>query len=171
MLKLPLPALAHGDARLEEEIAADDPLWTDLEIRPAAPVHVDVRGSSVGDGVLVRGHVRARFQVPCRRCLEDVPVDVNQPVHLLFVPGDGDEEDFGGEVYPLPARGTELDLAEAIREQVVLGLPRFVVCRDECRGLCAHCGANRNQGECGCTAEVAPSPWDALKNLERKPTD
>jgi uncharacterized protein len=68
-------------------------------------------------------------------------------------------------VYPLPARGDELDLREAVREQLLLRAPRFALCREECRGLCPTCGADRNQDDCGCVPEPAVSPWDALKNV------
>ena len=173
MLKLPLPALARGDVRLDEEIAPNDPLWEGLEVQLAEPVHVNLRGQSVGDGVLVRGRIKTTFDVPCRRCLTSVAAPLVQEVDLLFVPpmnGD-EEEDLGGEVYPLPLRGTELDIGDAVREQVVLAAPTYVVCRADCRGLCLKCGTDLNEAECGCVPDAAPSPWDVLKKLERNNTD
>jgi uncharacterized protein len=50
----------------------------------------------------------------------------------------------------LPAGATHLDLAEVAREQVVLDLPLRVTCRPDCAGLCPGCGADRNEGPCGC---------------------
>ena len=63
-------------------------------------------------------------------------------------------------------RGNEIDLREPLREQLLLHLPEYVACREECRGLCPHCGANRNETECGCVSERLPGPWDALKNVK-----
>ncbi len=74
-----------------------------------------------------------------------------------------DNEADNGEVYPLPERGTEVDLTAAVREQVLLQVPQFALCSEECSGLCPQCGTDLNDGACECVPERAPSPWDALK--------
>ena len=53
-----------------------------------------------------------------------------------------------------------------LREQLLLRVPAYVVCREECRGLCPQCGANLNETTCACEPEQAASPWDALKKLK-----
>lgn len=160
MLKLSLPALDRGEVRLRESVPADDPLWADA-VAVAAPVEVDLRANDVGEGVLVRGTLRTRAAAECRRCLRPVEQDVEAPVEVLFARFAADDPD--GEVYPLPERGAELDLREAVREQLLLALPALALCREECRGLCPRCGADRNDAACGCVGEAPPSPWDALK--------
>lgn len=167
MLKLHLPAVARGEARLEEQVAADDPMWQDAAISLSGPVVLDLVGRSVGDGVLVRGSLRTQIDIPCRRCLTTVVQEVDETLDLLFVPADADEEeDLGGEVYPLPLRGLDLDLTEAVREQLILRAPEYALCSDECKGLCPKCGTDLNRSTCECEPESGPSPWDALKKLE-----
>jgi len=46
-------------------------------------------------------------------------------------------------------------------------LPLAETCRDECKGLCAQCGANLNEGECGCEPDRSTHPFAALKALLR----
>jgi uncharacterized protein len=70
-----------------------------------------------------------------------------------------------GDVYPLDLHAAELDLTEALREQLMLRVPQYVVCDEACRGLCPQCGANLNETECGCTPPEEPGPWDALKKI------
>jgi uncharacterized protein len=36
-----------------------------------------------------------------------------------------------------------LDLAEVVREQIVLAVPLRRLCREDCRGLCPSCGTNQ----------------------------
>ena len=105
--------------------------------------------------------VRVREDVPPESpALADTGVVLTEPLQ-----GDGEDDDGGGEVYPLPVRGTELDLTEAVREQLLLQVPAYVLCREACAGLCPRCGADRNDGECGCAPPDEGSPWAALKKL------
>ncbi len=167
MLKLSLLDVDRGEVSLQEQVPADDPLLRDLDARLSAPLSVDLRARSVGDGVLVRGTLRTSVESACRRCLTPVTVVVDASVDLLFEPVVGEEaEEVAGEVYPLPSRGTELDLSGPIREELVLHVPTYVLCEEDCRGLCPTCGADLNQAPCDCVPETAPSPWDALKKIK-----
>jgi len=167
MLHLSLAAVDRGDARLREQVPPDHAMWKDTGVELARPLEVDLTATDVGEGVLVRGTLATTVRQACRRCLDPVERHVREHVDLLFTePQPGEEEVDDGEVYPLPARGDDLDLTAAVREQVLLQVPEFTLCREECRGLCPSCGANLNDGACECVPEPAPGPWDALKNVE-----
>ena len=124
MLKLNLAALDRDEVRLREEIAADDPMWEGSGVNLVEPLEVDLTARSVGDGVLLRGRLRATVERECRRCLAAVTQVVDDTVDMLFAPIGEDEEELGGEVYPLPERGQELDVGEAVREQLLLPAAR-----------------------------------------------
>lgn len=167
MLHLSLAAVDRGDARLREQVPPDHPMWKDTGVELTSPLEVELTATDVGEGVLVRGTLATTVRQACRRCLDPVERDVREHVDLLFTePAQGEEEVDDGEVYPLPARGDDLDLTTAVREQVLLQVPEFTLCREECRGLCPSCGANLNDGACECVPEQASSPWDALKNVK-----
>jgi uncharacterized protein len=53
------------------------------------------------------------------------------------------------EVDAEPFDGKTIELDPIIREQVLLALPLSVLCRDECKGLCAVCGTDLNEQDCG----------------------
>ncbi len=167
MPTLSLAAVSRGEVEVRDEVAPDDPLWegTGLELRE--PLRFELKAQPVGDGVLVRGRISTGLMLECRRCLKEVPTEVDARVDLLYEPLQGEEEDeLGGEVYPLPPRGTELDLGPALREQLLLQVPDFVVCEEACRGLCPRCGTNLNETTCSCEPEEDESPWDALRKLK-----
>ncbi len=66
--------------------------------------------------------------------------------------------------------GQSIDLAPAVREQVILAAPSSPLCAEECKGLCAVCGNDKNLRDCGC-AEVNIDPrWEALKAVRLSPT-
>jgi uncharacterized protein len=87
-------------------------------------------------------------------------------VDFLFDELKEDEEEAEGEVYPLPARGDEVDLTDAVREQVLLRVPQYVLCREDCRGLCPKCGADLNAAPCDCAPDEPVSPWSALNKIK-----
>ena len=63
-----------------------------------------------------------------------------------------------------------IDLAEPIFAAILMETPYVVLCREDCKGLCPHCGANLNEGDCGCaeqmeSVEAATGPFAALAGL------
>lgn len=138
----------------------------------AAPISVATSGSSVPEGERVAvdlvlqgagnaieavGTVRAPWTGECRRCLGTVLGQLEAQIdHELFVT-DPDEL-----TYPLT--DDEIDLEPLARDAVLLELPLAPLCREDCRGLCATCGANLNEGECGCEPPLDPR-WAALDQL------
>lgn len=168
MLNISLASLRQDEVRIREDVPPDHPLWEGTELALSGPVSVDLTAQELGDDVLVRGTLQTTLNASCRRCLQPVELGLDEEITLLFhePAGDEEDEDVGGEVYELPARGDTLDLGEPLREQLLLRAPAYVVCREECRGLCPQCGTNLNQTTCECVPEEGPSPWDALKNLK-----
>lgn len=167
MLTLNLPSVSRGEVTVEGAIAAADPLWEGTGLTLLEPLTAEMRARQVGEGVLLRGRLRTRLALECRRCLDPVEREIADELDLLFEPLVGEEaEELGGEVYALPPRGSELDLAPVLREQLLLRVPEHVVCRDECRGLCPRCGADRNRTHCDCAPEQSVGAWDALKQIK-----
>jgi uncharacterized protein len=65
-------------------------------------------------------------------------------------------------------QGEGVLLEDVLREQVLLALPLKAICREDCKGLCPHCGRNLNQELCNC-AEASEDPrWSALKDIREK---
>ena len=53
--------------------------------------------------------------------------------------------------------GSELDVDEALREELLLGFPMRLLCSEECEGMCPTCGKPRREGACGCAVrEIDP---------------
>ena len=73
------------------------------------------------------------------------------------IPAAADEE-----IYPID--DDVIDLAPLVRDSVVLELPGAPLCREDCAGLCPQCGANLNEGPCGCVAPRDPR-WANLDVL------
>ena len=117
------------------------------------------------ESVHVRGHLDARLKLECGRCLEPFEMDLDQDLELFFLSHVADQVEEEDEVelsdhdmVVAYYRDNRLDLGEAVREQILLGLPLKGLCRQDCQGLCPHCGVNRNATACACTIEEAEDP-------------
>jgi uncharacterized protein len=61
--------------------------------------------------------------------------------------------------------GEAVDIDDLVAEELLLAAPDHLVCKDDCRGFCVVCGANKNSVNCECeTREVDPR-WAGLKEL------
>lgn len=169
MLKVDLSRLEReGSLRVDAEIPSDDPLWEGTELTFDGPLHVDATATVAGSGeVVVRGWLTGAIARECRRCLDPVEIEIDGEVTLVWAPRDELEpEEDDGETRPLESAQREIDLGAAIREELILGTDRYVVCDPECRGLCPRCGTNLNVDECDCTLEEQDPRWDALRALK-----
>jgi uncharacterized protein len=114
----------------------------------------------------------ATVTLRCVRCLRDVDHELEVDVRELFGGsgsgsaslGPRDEEDEG---YAVLA-DDRLPLDTMVRDAVVLAFPQFPLCRPDCAGLCAECGADRNLADCGHGVPGATDPrWAALAGLRQ----
>jgi uncharacterized protein len=162
MLSFDRSSVESKAARVDGRLEAEDPVWQEGDPRPAGAVVVTGRISSAGEGrFYFSGRMDGMVQAECRRCLAPATMPVAEELHLLFAEA-GDEEADDSDVYMLDPRSQTVDLRPAVREQWVLAAPAFVLCREDCKGLCPRCGADLNEGPCQCEPEIDPR-WAALK--------
>lgn len=169
MLRFDLRELAQGPVETQAELSPQDPLFEGLEATLAEPVRVDGRLQGTGEGRYYwHGHLHTTVAGECRRCLTTVRAPVAVEVGALFT-SDADAAD-DPDAYRLQSHDTEVDLRPVVREELALAVPRFVLCRDDCRGLCPSCGKDLNAGPCGCQPTGDPR-WRSLADLKSKFTD
>lgn len=166
MLSYDIRELEQQAVHVDGELSSDDAVWVEEDPLPAAPIHVTGRLSKAGSGRYYwSGRIEGTAHLACRRCLTDVMAAVAEGVHVFFVDA-LDEVAEDPDTYPLPPRARVIDLRPAVREQWLLGVPSFALCREDCRGLCARCGADLNAGPCGCPP-ATDHRWEALRAVRR----
>jgi uncharacterized protein len=150
--------------------------------RARGAAHVDARLEKLERRVRIAARANAELTVACGRCLAPVSMDVPVDFELTLVPAgehgqesqgdqEGDRGPKGGSFAPDQAEedtytGKVIDLDPIVREQILLALPAYPVCKESCRGLCTVCGANLNERECGCDRHVPDPRWAGLKDLK-----
>jgi len=169
MLRVDLREMARGPVETRGEIPVTDPLFEGLGFTLDEPVRVAGRLQDAGEGRFYwQGTLTSRASASCRRCLEPVVTAIHADVRALFAEDPEALED--PDSYPLEPDAKEIDLTTAVREELVLAVPQYVLCRDDCRGLCPRCGKDLNAGPCGC-APAADARWSALAAIKEKLRD
>jgi uncharacterized protein len=157
MLRVDIRDLERGPVRTVGELKPDDPAFDGLDLDLVGPVSVTGQLQATGHGeYLWRGSFRAVLQGECRRCLTEVRTDVDIDVDAAIFSTDPEAADDPA-FYPLLERASHIDIRDVAREELILAAPiRLLLCREDCAGLCLHCGADLNAGPCECTAPAEP---------------
>ena len=162
MLSFDIRSLEAQAANVDEQLSAGDAVWEEGDPKPDSAIRVTGRLSAAGTGQFYwHGRISGDITIPCRRCLTDARVAVDDESHIIFAEA-ADQEIEDPDIYLLDPASRDLDLRPAIREQWVIAQPRFVLCRKDCLGLCPKCGADLNDGQCACPPQT-DSRWDSLR--------
>jgi len=119
----------------------------------------------------LRGTVKADVSLDCTRCLEPIERHFEFPFRAIFVGSSDEDTNAEAEVSEdaldesLVPDG-QVDMAEVVREQLLLAVPEQIFCREDCRGICPKCGSNLNLIDCKCADDEVDPRWAALKGLK-----
>lgn len=159
-------AMTSGEGRrlTDLEVPLDDlELWSErYATPPTVPVTLDL-SRMTGGGWALRLRFSSTLDGPCMRCLSPAMPQLDVDAREVH------EHDAGGDpelTSPYIDAADVLDLAAWARDALALELPRQVVCRPDCAGLCPVCGEDLNTAGPEHQHERAPDPrWAALREL------
>ncbi|MFC1475707.1 DUF177 domain-containing protein [Candidatus Zixiibacteriota bacterium] len=167
-----LTELEEGETSWSKQAGAEELGLAFPDYSFAEPVDVQLRISHGEKQYIIRGRLTTKADTQCVKCLKIFRLPVEEEIGWVVQIVDdpkllGREE--ASEDYWFVEKGcVELKITDPVRETVLVGLPRDPVCRENCCGLCAQCGADLNHGSCGCTTKEIDSRWGPLKELLEK---
>jgi len=107
---------------------------------------------NTGQGLALEANVQSVVSTTCARCLEEIKVPLEFSFSEVYVHENDlaqDGEDLESDMV-MTYNDVWLDLAEAVKENVLIHLPMRMVCDPDCLGLCPSCGKNLKNGPCQC---------------------
>jgi uncharacterized protein len=159
--------LSAGEGRRIELAIAVYPFELGGQRYTAQPSQVDATldvSKTTGGGHALRLRFAARIEGPCMRCLAVASPQLEIDAREVSQPGGGNELQSPYVVQD------QLDLRAWARDALALTLPTQILCKPECAGLCAVCGADLNQAGPGHAHEREPDPrWAKLAELKLDP--
>ena len=118
----------------------------------AHPVRVGGAVRNMAGALQLEGTAETTLELACDRCLKPFVRELALPVSTLLAEELEDEEN--DEIVLLEDGAVDLD--EVFTTALVLSMDAKHLCSEDCKGLCPTCGADLNQGPCGCRKEPDP---------------
>ncbi len=171
MLTVELRALDREDAVIHEKGLVSS-LGIDLDPGLiASPCEIFCQVSKGGGQISAKGWVSGKLKLICDRCLKGFEEEYKSFFEVHYRPiaeavqGEEPEKALNpGEMETVYFDGEILDIGDQIRQTVILSVPMRSLCREDCLGLCGHCGCDLNKETCKCSGPPPDARWDALKN-------
>lgn len=122
-----------------------------------------IKGSVVNHGGYfeLSAETEVKATALCARCYKSFPFEFAfqtvQPVTDKLE--DEDTEDY------LFIKEGFLELDDFFESCIILEKPTKLLCRDNCAGLCSKCGADLNNGDCGCVHKEIDPRLEKLKDF------
>ena len=127
---------------------------------------IELTITNTGDRNLeIRGTGKITVGIPCDRCLEEVsteiPLEIERKLDMKLTDEDR-VNDLDESSY---LTGMDLDVDQLVYLEVLMSWPLKVLCKEDCKGLCPHCGADRNVTDCDCDKKQIDPRFAALRAL------
>jgi len=122
----------------------------------------DVRFTRTENGLLAEGQLETALDADCARCLAFFALPLSLQIDdLTFTLPQVTAKD---SPYRIMDNGW-INATAALREQILLNDPIQPLCRPDCRGLCAECGQDLNDGVCDCDKQEIDPRLAVLRDL------
>jgi len=168
-----LTQLEEDELHIEHQYTTEQFDFADSELKLCTPPYIRIHLVRLGVEVRIRGHLTARLEASCDRCLKLFPLPVNVSFDVSYAPletlAPEEERELNERDLSLGFYEKELiDIDALVREQIRLALPFRLLCREDCLGLCQKCGADLNAGPCGCLGEETDIRWAPLLEFKKQ---
>ena len=131
------------------------------------PLHIKGMITNNTKSLEFSGEVTGEMGVQCARCRKDLTVPVEYKISEVIMQDNGEEIDED----VLVINGEEIDIYDVIINNFLMNVEGKYLCSEDCKGLCANCGADLNLGECGCDNEVIDPRWAKLAEIMKNSSD
>jgi uncharacterized protein len=163
IMRIQIGSLSEGTHQYHFEADAAD---INLGEEFRKPVDVDATLDKTGKQLFLHVRVRTTGAFSCDRCTAPFELTLTPEYRMYFVTDETDAESLDpSEVQVVPPGLPIIDLADDVRQTVLLAVPLKLLCRRECRGLCPRCGKDLNIEPCSCPVEEGDGRWDQLRAL------
>ncbi len=135
MIRISLRDIPSTGLAINQTIPKEGIGMSDEEVDISSPLVVSAQLRRVESTVFAKAHVEADFGFLCARCLETVHEHQSRDYDFTFDLEPNDEY---------------VDLGEEIRQEIIVENPTRILCKEDCKGICAGCGVNLNIEQCKC---------------------
>lgn len=163
MEKIFIHDLGEGIHEFKMEVKAEDIELSHREFYPN-PLLLTILVDRIHDVFRFKIGIQTQAKYICDRCLDEYETRVEEAVEQIYQLGHS-ELDADEEIEILPEGTREIDISKAIQDTFLMSRPIRLLCKEDCKGLCTHCGANWNYESCSCQTKAVDPRLVKLKSL------
>ncbi|MGI6006171.1 MAG: YceD family protein [Ruminococcus sp.] len=171
-MRIDLTNILNHEGRKEEysvpvELETVETKMESFPILEKAPVSVEA--VHAGNQILeIKAVSDVTVGIPCARCLETVrvPFHIHGEYKVDMKLSDEEREETSEDGGCVAEK--KLDVDQLVHNEILTDWPIQVLCREDCKGICPQCGANRNRISCGCDTAVPDPRMAAIKDIFSK---
>lgn len=150
----------------EREMELDSLNVNGRDIRFTDPIKVVGDIYKVSKDMVIEAKLIYYYKENCARCLKDFKKEVIRNLSGTLVNKEKvDEEEAEVDDIAIEYGSKQINIKEAIIDEIVLSLPMKSLCKSDCKGICQKCGQNLNEKECDCTIDNIDPRFEKLKEL------
>jgi uncharacterized protein len=172
-MRIDVRELELGPQVIEGEVRKADLGFDSSDILVLDKILVKLTAERQLQEVRIRGAFQVDIEVPCSRCLETVRFPIAARFDQFYE--SNAEHPLEGEI-ELQEKDTEIaffsgdfiEVSDIVREQILLSLPMKPICQETCKGLCPHCGKNRNLETCNCESLFVDARFVQLLKIKNR---
>jgi uncharacterized protein len=121
----------------------------------------------------IGGNIKGKAEINCSRCLKPLETELDISFTSSYISSEFEsrekEIEISGDDLKVDFyQSEEIDIAQLIREQIILNVPQTALCKLDCAGLCQICGENKNEKKCDCSEREIDPRFKVLENLSRE---
>lgn len=118
--------------------------------------------SNNGKSLAFKADCSGVMSTKCARCMKDIDVAINFEVDEFLAQDDGTvSEDSDIILFD----GYTVDIDDIVMNSFLMNISGKYLCKEDCKGLCSKCGADLNEGDCGCDHDDIDPRWAALADI------
>lgn len=151
-----------GRIELNGNVALSDTDFLGETYRFEKPAEIKGHISNNGKSLILQAQCSGMMTVQCARCMKDIDVrfEFDMDETLVRQEGSVSEDD---DVILFDDTSIEID--DIVANNFLMNIEGKYLCKEDCKGLCPECGADLNEGDCGCTRDDIDPRWAALVDI------
>ena len=156
-----------GRMNVSASIEMDDTEFLGESFKFQKPLKVEGAIINNTKSLELSAKAEGEMQVHCARCSQPFNVPVKFRIHEILVREGSDSADDETVVFS----GEKLDISDIIMNSFLMSVSGKYLCSEDCKGLCPKCGADLNDGDCGCDKDEIDPRWADLQKIMKNMTD
>ena len=121
--------------------------------------------SNNGKSLILKANCTGHMTTQCARCMKDIVVDIDFDIDENLAQDDGSVSSDDDVIL---FEDVKIDIDDIVANNFLMNVEGKYLCSEDCKGLCQHCGADLNEGDCGCSQENIDPRWAALVDIMEK---